>query len=408
MAELAEEDAGFLTAAGALGAALCRDALWWKGRCTWLGDRRREEDGRVAHGTLGPDLYAGAAGVALFLARLYAVTGERLVARTARGAAAQALAQADRLAGPARHGFYTGRCGIAWSAVTVGEALGEEGWSERGLSLLGSLAREVAGGTSPVVPDLMSGHAGAIGAALALFRRRRDGWLLDWAAVLGEGLLRAADRSGPGWSWTSLLGRPPLTGLSHGAAGIAWALAELHRETGDPRFREAALEGVRYERRWYLDDEENWADLREGQTQAGLAWCHGAPGICLSRLRLHEILGEPGLLAEAEAALRTTARSLAGRGDGQGFSLCHGQAGNAEILASAGREMNRPDLLARARSVGRQGLRRYQDRHAAWPCGVQGGGTTPSLMLGLAGIGHFYLRLHDLEQIPSILLPGEL
>ena len=31
------------------------------------------------------------------------------------------------------------------------------------------------------------------------------------------------------------------------------------------------------------------------------------------------------------------------------------------------------------------------------------GGVTPSLMLGLAGIGYFYLRLHS-PTVPSILL----
>jgi lantibiotic modifying enzyme len=42
---------------------------------------------------------------------------------------------------------------------------------------------------------------------------------------------------------------------------------------------------------------------------------------------------------------------------------------------------------------------------------VPGGGETASLMLGLAGIGYFYLRLHDPEGIPSVLIirppPGE-
>jgi hypothetical protein len=39
-----------------------------------------------------------------------------------------------------------------------------------------------------------------------------------------------------------------------------------------------------------------------------------------------------------------------------------------------------------------------------WPCGVPGGGESPSLMLGLAGIGHFYLRLYDPASVPSVLL----
>jgi hypothetical protein len=41
------------------------------------------------------------------------------------------------------------------------------------------------------------------------------------------------------------------------------------------------------------------------------------------------------------------------------------------------------------------------DNRAPWPCGTSG--DTPNLMLGLAGIGYFYLRL-AIPAIPSILL----
>ena len=40
---------------------------------------------------LGPELYAGTAGVGLFLARLYAATGDESHCATARGAILQAL-----------------------------------------------------------------------------------------------------------------------------------------------------------------------------------------------------------------------------------------------------------------------------------------------------------------------------
>jgi lantibiotic modifying enzyme len=35
-----------------------------------------------------------------------------------------------------------------------------------------------------------------------------------------------------------------------------------------------------------------------------------------------------------------------------------------------------------------------------------GGGETPNLMLGLAGIGYFYLRLYDPVKYPSVLIIG--
>ena len=52
--------------------------------------------------------------------------------------------------------------------------------------------------------------------------------------------------------------------------------------------------------------------------------------------------------------------------------------------------------------VAQFGLDRYAADVRSWPCGTNGG-QTPGLMLGLAGIGLFYLRLYD-PTIPSILL----
>jgi lantibiotic modifying enzyme len=48
-------------------------------------------------------------------------------------------------------------------------------------------------------------------------------------------------------------------------------------------------------------------------------------------------------------------------------------------------------------------VERYARTRAAWPCGTHTG-ETPNLMLGLAGIGYFYLRLAQ-PQVPSVLLP---
>jgi hypothetical protein len=45
-----------------------------------------------------------------------------------------------------------------------------------------------------------------------------------------------------------------------------------------------------------------------------------------------------------------------------------------------------------ARRVADAGLERHDGTGVPWPCGTHSG-ETPNLMLGLAGIGHFLLRL---------------
>ena len=77
------------------------------------------------------------------------------------------------------------------------------------------------------------------------------------------------------------------------------------------------------------------------------------------------------------------------------LSLCHGAAGSADVLLSAGGRA--PEALA----LGELGARALRTTGSPWPCGVPGG-VTPGLFLGLSGIGWWLLRLHD-DRIPSPL-----
>jgi len=54
--------------------------------------------------------------------------------------------------------------------------------------------------------------------------------------------------------------------------------------------------------------------------------------------------------------------------------------------------------------VAADGIRSYVKQGMPWPCGNGGAGESPNLMLGTAGIGHFYLRLYDSQAVAPILL----
>ena len=87
----------------------------------------------------------------------------------------------------------------------------------------------------------------------------------------------------------------PLTGFSHGAAGIAWALLKLAAWSGESRFREPQRP------RSPTSEAPSWRRRATGRTTAcgrrgsgssalRVAWCHGAPGIGLARIdSLHHI-----------------------------------------------------------------------------------------------------------------------
>lgn len=160
-----------------------------------------------------------------------------------------------------------------------------------------------------------------------------------------------------------------LTGFSHGTAGIGWALLELHQASGDERFLQAALDAFAYERTHFNVEQGNWPDFRRLPASYMSAWCHGAAGIGLSRVRAWEILRHETLFSEATVALNTVVADLPSLGNS---SLCHGTAGNADILIYASEKLNRPDLLEVAQAAGTNALERFEQRRLPWPCGLAG------------------------------------
>jgi hypothetical protein len=51
-------------------------------------------------------------------------------------------------------------------------------------------------------------------------------------------------------------------------------------------------------------------------------------------------------------------------------------------------------------------INRFEETRTPWPCGVPGAGEPPNLLLRLAGIGYFFLRLFDSISTPTILVPS--
>ena len=406
----------FLEAAVRIGRRLCRDAVWHDGRCNWLGWAMEPHGGQwvSAYRAMGVSVYDGAAGIGLFLARLAPLADDPIIATTAVGALAQGLSTIDETAAAGDYGFYAGLSGIAQCCVEAGTAL------QRDDLVAPARAAWLACAKLPPLPqrlDVINGSAGLIPALIEAAQRFKLHQCLEAAVRHGDHLVRLASRTDRGWSWDTLgaPNEPHLLGFAHGVSGIAYALAILSAATGRRDFLDAAREGLRYERAYFRASEGNWPDLRSfvqpgptGEAPCMLAWCHGAPGIGFARLALHRLLPDDvPILAEAETAVRTTAAMLGQASPGTGnFSLCHGDGGNGDLLLLAADVLSRPDLRREAENVGTRALDRFEDARSPWPCGVPGAGESPNLLLGVAGIGYFLLRLYDSENVRSALLPA--
>lgn len=401
-------EARHLEAALRLGAEIAAAAIWSGECCSWVGgmpDEGPAGEVVMTYASFGPDLYAGTAGVGLVLAELCDAGGEDDLAlrRVASGALEHALARAEEVPASVRLGAYGGRLGIALAAARAGKVLGEPDLTARTEDLVAGLDFE----TGPLENDLLLGRAGGILALLCLRELDVEGADLELAVGLGEDLLDAAQPERTGWSWPSPSspGGHNLTGLSHGAAGIAVALLELHRASGEPEYLAAAEAAFEYEHSLFDPQAGNWPDLREqvaGDWGAPCStlWCHGAPGIALSRLRACELGAGGDREREARVALATTGESIRRELGTGNYSLCHGLAGNAEVVAEGAARFG--DEPALAREVAAVGVERHLESEVPWPLGVHDG-HTDSLMLGRAGTAYFYLRLHDPRR-PSLLL----
>jgi hypothetical protein len=407
----------YLHTAVEIGHVIARSAIWHAERCTWLGAVARDPGVSRAgeqYATLGPELYDGTAGVGLVLAELAAAAGDRDLRRAALGALRQALARADTITAPTQLGLFTGWPGVSLAAVRAGRLLGDDELPTAGVALLARLPEGMAAAHEA---DLLSGSAGAIVALLALHRLLEAPALMDQAVRLGDDLLEQAVNEEYGCSWRSpaLPRRRNLTGLAHGAAGIGYALLELWAAIGDARYRAAAERAFTYEQHWFNARLGNWPDFRAASARAAradrpapaaTAWCHGAPGIALTRLRAAALLDDDAYRAQADSALETTRRWVTGalHTATANYSLCHGLAGNAAILEAGRRQRGMPEssLDPLVAEVAQAGITRHAAHGHTWPCGTHGG-VTPGLMLGLAGIARFYLGLAD-PRLPTLLL----
>lgn len=383
-------DTRFLDAASAIGRQIVQEAVWHDGRCTWMGATADpKQPWRLKYRALGPRVYEGAGGVALFLAQLSTVTGDAPARRTAVGALRHALERAPSLPPADRDGLYAGLVGVALASARAAAWLDEPE--------LDAAARALLAGTALPdgprrCPDVMMGAAGAVLGLLALARAWDDSEPAERAIATGDALLGRASAGRHGWSW----GRRQVCGLAHGAGGIGWALLELFAATGDERYRAAASGAFAYERSWLDAGSGTWPDLRiAGGRRAAPprvrspvvgTWCRGEAGIAQTRARA----GGAAERRDREVALATTRRHVARLLDGEieDFSLCHGAAGSADVLGAATR-------------LGEVALERHAGGRAPWPCGVPGG-STPGLFLGTSGIGWWLLRLHD-GRVPSPL-----
>jgi type 2 lantibiotic biosynthesis protein LanM len=393
--EMSASPAELINAAREIGDRLAELAMVGGEDTTWIGLVPVNER-EWCLSPLGPDLYDGLPGVILFLAYLGVISGETRYTRLAESALRSLRLQIQQCDSLTMIGVLNGWGGLVYSLAHLSALWADPSLVSEAEALLDRIAGLV---DSDKYLDIIGGAAGCVLAMRSMYACKPSARTLGVARACGERLLETAQQTQAGIAWNcGNNAASGLTGFAHGNAGIAYALLELASLTGVRRFESAALLGLEHERSLFSPEHGNWPDLRpNAPSRFATAWCHGAPGIGLSRLCSLRHLRDPLLVAEIHAAMVTTIA----HGFGSNHAVCHGDLGNAEILLCASDLMDEPEWRWRADQAVAATIGAASER--GWVCGNPHGIESPGFMTGLAGIGYTLLRFADPARIPSIL-----
>lgn len=384
----------------------------------WLGWSYLPDGRHLQLDLLGHSLYDGRCGVALFFAALYAVTGsprfkdvvERTLSILKELLDSPVSTRTRRWVKNMGIGGVGGLGSVVYVLVKIAHLIDDSVILDQAVRAAALLREEDI--DSDEHYDLINGSAGTLLALLALHETTGERQALHLAGRCGRHLINRRVSVGAGVSgWQAGSSVRPLTGFSHGAAGIAYALLKLYKATGEQACYDVAGEAIAYERSTFSAERMNWPDFRtfgeELKTPLfSCSWCHGAPGIALARLGGLGVLDDPIIREETDIALRTTSDALA-RLRSPVDHLCCGNFGLVEVLLAAATILERPSLDQEAlRQASALCERERIDGHFRLLGQPSAGQTffSPIFFQGMAGIGYELLRLSSPKTFPSVLL----
>ena len=358
---------------------------------------------------LGPDLYNGVGGIALFLAA-YA---KQFQDDNAKELALKALASlrqqiyaptAARWARSLGIGGASGLGSVLYALTNISVLLDDPTLLEDAMQVSRLYTDELIDADQTL--DVIAGSAGGILSLLALYRLTQSKEVLAKAVRCGEHLLKTPRVGEAGRrSWVGLgLGDTILNGISHGAAGFELALSSLAMASGRQDFMDAAKECYAFEAFNYDSEEHNWPDLRDDEDGKPMKawvcqWCHGAPGIGLSRIGGVKFGADLSPVAED---IKNAAVCVKDNWPNRVDTLCCGTMGSIEFLNEAGKLLSDQNItsLANQRLV-EIFAARQENGDYSWPVG--GSEFNLGLFRGASGVGYTLLRRLN-PHLPNILI----
>jgi type 2 lantibiotic biosynthesis protein LanM len=384
-----------LSTASRIGDRIVELAITDKERATWFIIKAVDEK-RIVSRVAELDLYEGLSGIALFLGHLGAATGDQRYSNTAIAAIKEALELYQHTNSKLIPiGAYDGIAGLAYVLVQLGTFLGHPEWLKDAVAII-KKSIESAMLSSKI--DFISGKAGIVVAALAIYYRTNDNDLLRRIQPLVENLGKIVKDNCE--SKRSRLPKLADAGLAHGRAGIGFALSRWAEVSKEVDYRLIAVDLINSDMLAIDARLFRARQQREPSTRIAshIGWCRGWLGAGLVALKAHPPANS-FTQVEYNFFRRIADEIIASKGGGS-LSLCHGMLGCLEYMAEAGKKgiLDKNDTLA-----GWQQRVLNQVKDGDW-MGDEGHSLeSPGLMMGLSGTGYSLLRTFRPHLVPSML-----
>lgn len=332
-------------------------------------------------------LYEGKCGLAVFFGALYKATGDNKYKTATIDLIKTCYDEFSYRASKTPVGALDGIGGLGLSLAVLSEYLHMPELLQRGYGIV-TLDTIDFGKTEST--DYMHGLAGYI----TVLSRFYANFPIKSHIIEAANRLTALRSEYGGFNaWIQKSSNNPILGLAHGTSGIAMALALAYQQTGNAGYLSYSSDAVDYENHFY-DPANGWPDFRralDDKREYMCGFCSGAPGIGLSRLNMLGISKnlDAVLLNDIEKAIIHSRNFTIQRWD----HLCCGNAGRIDLLVSAGKKLNRVELLTEAGQLlswmvaHKKHCGHYQLLNAE--ANLQAAG----LFTGLAGIGYEMLRM---------------
>ncbi|PWV48830.1 lanthionine synthetase-like protein [Chitinophaga sp. S165] len=369
--------------------------------------KRVSEDGVVTYLPETTDIFNGSAGTLLFFLDLYRYQPDSRYIDCCNNVLDRLLRKTYTTV-PAYYTFYTGATGLIYLCIRMYEATGIYRYIEQGIQLAIHLKNGFSNGV--VKDDLLSGHAGNLLAISYLYAHSGEMSLVNIIKDICDILINHARISDTGLKWDNeKFAYDSLTGFSHGAAGIAYALLETGRYFKDETLCWLGEQALAYEMQYYDAEKNNWMDLRlnslrippgeiidwdllsfKPRMSDACSWAHGATGATLSRLHAYHITGNTRYAEQANLGIQRTLRDISAPSRNN-YTLCSGYGGHILLLLKASDVLVDASLYTKAVMYAQNALHFFR-RHGTYNTYSAATHDDPALLSGLAGIGYLYLQ----------------